>query len=146
MYNKTQLDSTQAPRRGSYIRTPWSSQVAVKEAILSVIVSGHVYYGVEAETEDSLGFDWPNTTCLLWVYYDGYSFRLGEDIQHRPSNFEYDACPEIEEIIGHHVIDGKVYFGVRWAEYRPPTWELESKLDSCQNILTDYYSSVITSC
>lgn len=129
---------------GSLVRTPWSSQVVVKETLLSVEIRDQTFHGVRTETHDCLGLDWPNTTALLWVFDDGEGLRLWEQPRQRPLYNKNEDLPVIQSILCFYETGGRAYLGIKWEEYDSPTWELETSLGDYADLLTDFFLTAIT--
>ncbi|KAH8715503.1 hypothetical protein HC256_004320 [Beauveria bassiana] len=100
---------------------PWSSNLYLLEALLTVEISSYVFRGVLAEMVDEN--DWPSPPpALLWVLDTGFSLELWYDIRQRPRVGD-PAHKMIRNVIGHHEdAYGDVHYAVLWEGYLCPGW------------------------
>jgi hypothetical protein len=68
---------------------------------------------------------------------DGQVFRPG------PTELDDGNRYEVEAILAHKLIRSKLHFHVKWLGWPPEesTWEPESSLDDCQEILQEYWAN-----
>lgn len=98
-----------------------------------------VFYGVEVLNQDFKFRDYPRKTGLLWVFADGNRIRVWTESRQRPQIVEGELQEKVEHIVGHFQDEaGEIYYTVKWAGYECPTWELESNLQTCSNLTTQY--------
>lgn len=48
---------------------------------------------------------------------------------------------EVEKIIDHKIIDGKLYYKLKWKDLNEITWEPEESVDDCSELLDEYWFS-----
>ena len=133
-------------RVGLFIKTEWSSRLVILEVLYTIKKLGRTFYGVRFENLDEKTGDWLQTEGPLWVYKEGRDIRIWQECRQRPRFIEGEPeSDEIRKIIGHYYSQtGLVYYAIMWAEYMCPTWELEEDLDSCSQLITEYYKAHIT--
>ncbi|KAF1732520.1 hypothetical protein CRV24_006408 [Beauveria bassiana] len=119
------------------ISCPWSSNLYLLEALLTVEISSYVFRGVLAEMVDEN--DWPSPPpALLWVLDTGFSLELWYDIRQRPRVGD-PAHKMIRNVIGHHEdAYGDVHYAVLWEGYLCPGWISDEDLYS-HKLVSDYW-------
>ena len=129
---------------GSFIKTDWSSQLVIIEVLYTVENLVRTFHGVRFKNLEKKTEDWPQDEGLLWVYNEGHIVRIWQECRQRPRFIEGEPDCEIREIVGHYYTQtGLVYYAILWMEYECPTWELEENLDSCSQLITEYYRALM---
>ena len=129
---------------GSLLKSDWSSKLVIIEVLYIIKKQGCSFYGLRVDNVDKNSGDWPDNEGLLWVYKEGQAFRICQECKQRPRFIEGQPEYKIREIIGHYFAEtGSIYYAILWVDYTCPTWELEDDLESCSQLVTEYYEALI---
>lgn len=116
-----------------FVRTAWSSKVAILEVLYTYRTLYQTFLGVRTETLDPTS----DQNGLLWVCKDTQGYQVWQECHQRPYIIEGESDYDVKEILGHYESpNGSVYYAVKWIGYECPTWELEDDLWGCRLITT----------
>ncbi|OHE90472.1 hypothetical protein CORC01_14238 [Colletotrichum orchidophilum] len=128
---------------GTLVKGDWSPCITVRRVICTLQSGDRVFFGVLAENQESQLWSWPESDLLLWVFDDGQCVRVWQECAQRPHIVEGQSSHVLESIAGHHeATNGTVLYGVKWAGYECPTWELESDLWMHGYLLAAYHDTI----
>lgn len=117
--------------RGTPVQTSWSSDVIVKQVLVTLRSVKRTFYGIIASNLDSGPWDWLPCDQPLWVVDDGSGLRVWQECRQRSCHGDEGEELRAREVVGHYEAgSGNVFLAVLWEDYEGPTWELESQLAS----------------
>ncbi|KAH6881185.1 hypothetical protein B0T10DRAFT_411212 [Thelonectria olida] len=123
-----ELVAPQSWLRGAPVRTTWSSDVVVKQVLVTLRSAKRMFHGIIASNLDSGPWDWPRSDCPIWVVDGGNGLSVWQECRQRPRLGDEGSELKAREVVGHYESrSGSVYLAVRWEGYEGPTWELESQ-------------------
>ncbi|KAK2038267.1 hypothetical protein LY76DRAFT_515722 [Colletotrichum caudatum] len=127
---------------GTSVKGDWSSHIVVRRVVCTMQSGKRMFFGVLAQNQEPQLWNWPDSDMLLWVFDDGQRVKVWQEGAQRPHIVEGQCGYVLDSVVGHYeATNGAVYYGVKWAGYECPTWELESDLWMHGHLLTAYHGS-----
>ncbi|KAH6874173.1 hypothetical protein B0T10DRAFT_588005 [Thelonectria olida] len=82
--SRMELVAPQSWLRGAPVRTTWSSDVVVKQVLVTLRSAKRMFHGIIASNLDSGPWDWPRSDCPMWVVDGGNGLSVWQECRQRP--------------------------------------------------------------